>query len=84
MCGTNETEEIVSSAAGSIALLAILFAIFWFRNAITMYNGIGISLALFGAYCYMRAKQRGSKPSVPKGVGASPYSSPMSLRRAQQ
>ena len=35
----------------------ICFAIVWFGIAVTLYNGIGITLALSGAYCYMKAKQ---------------------------
>jgi len=33
----------------------ILFAIVWFKIPISLYNGAGISLALFGAFCYMQA-----------------------------
>jgi len=39
----------------------ILFAIVWFRIPINFYNGVGISLALFGAFCYMQAKQMSSR-----------------------
>lgn len=39
----------------------ILFAIVWFRIPINVYNGIGITLALFGAFCYMQAKQISSR-----------------------
>jgi len=35
----------------------ILFAILWFGTAITVHNGIGISLSLTGAFLYMQAKQ---------------------------
>merc|ERR1719331_3833008 len=53
----------------------ILFAIVWFRIPINLYNGIGITLALFGAFCYMQAKQRSSRAKAPpqfppKAVGA--------------
>ena len=52
----------------------ICFAIVWFGTAITLYNGVGITLALSGAYCYMKAKQASSKaPSAPT---ATPTSSP--------
>lgn len=43
----------------------ISFAIVWFGTAVTLYNGVGISLALSGAYMYMKAKQSSSKPSAP-------------------
>ena len=33
------------------------FAIVWFGIPVTLYNGIGISLALLGAFLYIRAKQ---------------------------
>ncbi len=49
----------------------ISFAIVWFRTPVTLYNGIGISLALSGAYMYMKAKQAGSqKPKVDPPVKA--------------
>merc|ERR1719379_1186307 len=54
----------------------ICFAIVWFGTAITMYNGIGITLALSGAYCYMKAKQASSKsaaPSTPSTPSSSPF-----------
>ena len=50
----------------------IMFAIVWFGTAVTLYNGVGITLALSGAYCYMKAKQIGSRPAAPP-TGASPY-----------
>jgi len=51
----------------------IMFAIVWFGTAVTLYNGVGISLALSGAYCYMKAKQASaSAPSKPAAT-ASPY-----------
>jgi len=43
----------------------ILFAIVWFGSTVTLSNGIGISLALSGAYCYMKAKQISSQPPAP-------------------
>ena len=43
----------------------ILFAIVWFGTAVTIFNGIGISLALSGAYAYMKVKQISSRPSLP-------------------
>jgi len=43
----------------------ILFAIVWFRIPVTLVNGVGISLALFGAFCYMQAKQYSSRPAKP-------------------
>jgi len=44
----------------------ICFAIVWFGTAVTMYNGVGITLALSGAYAYMKAKQASSKaPASP-------------------
>ena len=42
----------------------ICFAIVWFGTAVTIYNGIGITLALSGAYCYMKAKQASNRPSA--------------------
>jgi len=42
----------------------IAFAIVWFRVPVTIFNGIGMSLALFGTFSYMRAKQQISKPSA--------------------
>ena len=35
----------------------IAFAIVWFRVPVTIFNGIGMALALFGTFSYMRAKQ---------------------------
>ena len=35
----------------------ISFAIVWFGIPVTLYNGVGISLALLGAFLYMKAKQ---------------------------
>lgn len=32
----------------------IIFAIVWFRIPVSLFNGIGITLALFGAFCYMQ------------------------------
>ena len=55
----------------------ICFAIVWFGTAVTMYNGIGITLALSGAYAYMKAKQVSSKPAAP-----TPSSSPFVKKRA--
>jgi len=43
----------------------ILFAIVWFKSAVTLFNGIGITLALSGAFCYMKAKQISSRPAAP-------------------
>jgi len=43
----------------------ILFAIVWFKIPININNGIGITLSLFGAFCYMQAKQRSSRPAAP-------------------
>ena len=43
----------------------ICFAIVWFGTAITTYNAIGITLALSGAYCYMKAKQASTRPPSP-------------------
>lgn len=43
----------------------ILFAIVWFRIPVSLFNGIGIALALFGAFCYMQAKQRSIKSRAP-------------------
>lgn len=40
------------------------FAIVWFGIPVTMYNGLGIGLALLGAFLYMKAKQM----SVPSRV----------------
>merc|ERR1711871_14429 len=40
----------------------IMFAIVWFGTAVTLYNGVGITLALSGAYCYMKAKQASACP----------------------
>ena len=55
----------------------ILFAIVWFGTAVTLFNGIGISLALSGAYCYMKAKQISSRPALP------PSASPALARKAR-
>merc|ERR1712070_420772 len=35
----------------------IAFAILWFGIPVSRYNGAGISLAILGAFCYMKAKQ---------------------------
>ena len=44
----------------------IMFAIMWFGTAVTLYNGVGITLALSGAYLYMKAKQYAAKqPASP-------------------
>jgi solute carrier family 35 protein E1 len=58
----------------------ILFAIVWFGTSVTLYNGIGISCALSGAYLYMKAKVRVSKQHaamaaspVPGWQGGGPY-----------
>ena len=57
----------------------ICFAIVWFGTAITLYNGVGITLALSGAYCYMKAKQSSTaKPA------ATPSSSPYTAPRFKQ
>jgi len=53
----------------------IIFAIMWFGIPINLYNGIGISFALFGAFCYMQAKQISSRNKAaaqfpPKPVAA--------------
>ena len=42
----------------------IIFAIVWFKIDITLYNGIGISLALFGAFAYMQARSITCRPSA--------------------
>lgn len=44
------------------------FAIVWFGIPINMYNGIGITLALFGAFCYMKAKQMSIPARTPPSV----------------
>jgi len=52
----------------------IMFAIVWFGTTVTLYNGIGISFALTGAYCYMKAKQASTRAPAPAPPsGASPY-----------
>jgi len=51
----------------------ICFAIVWFGTAVTVYNGVGITLALSGAYCYMKAKQASSKPASPSTPSSSPF-----------
>ena len=44
----------------------IMFAIMWFGTAVTLYNGVGIGLALSGAYLYMKAKQYSARqPASP-------------------
>lgn len=35
----------------------ILFAIMWFGNKVNLFNGVGISLALFGGFLYVQAKR---------------------------
>jgi len=60
----------------------ICFAIVWFGTAVTLYNGVGITLALSGAYCYMKAKQISSRPA--SSQPATPSSSPfLSSRKAR-
>jgi len=39
----------------------ILFAIMWFGNKVTFFNGTGISLALAGGFLYVRAKMADAK-----------------------
>jgi len=56
----------------------IAFAIVWFGVTVTIYNGIGMSLALLGTFSYMRVKQRMSGPSKP----AAKSFSPMPTKRA--
>jgi len=58
----------------------ICFAIVWFGTAVTLYNGVGITLALSGAYCYMKAKQISSRPAAQSP--ATPSSSPYTASRA--
>jgi len=41
------------------------FAIVWFGIPVTLFNGIGMSLALIGAFCYMKAKQMSMRPATP-------------------
>ena len=43
----------------------IAFAIVWFRVPVTIYNGTGMTLALFGTFCYMRAKRSVAPPKSP-------------------
>ena len=45
----------------------ISFAIVWFAIPINMYNGVGIGLALFGAFVYMKAKQQAVARHVAAG-----------------
>lgn len=40
----------------------ITFAIVWFKVPVTLFNGIGMSLALLGTFSYMRAKRAMSVP----------------------
>jgi len=47
----------------------ILFAIVWFKSAVTLFNGLGITMALSGAFCYMKAKQISSRPATPANAG---------------
>lgn len=42
----------------------ILFAIVWFKSAVTLFNGVGITMALSGAFLYMKAKQISSRPAA--------------------
>ena len=56
----------------------IAFAIVWFGVSVTLYNGIGMSLALIGTFSYMRAKRQISGPAKP----ASKQFSPMPAKRA--
>jgi len=44
----------------------IAFAIVWFRVPVTIFNGIGMALALFGTFSYMRAKQQISANAAKK------------------
>merc|ERR1711904_50032 len=46
----------------------IAFAIVWFRVPVTIFNGIGMALALFGTFSYMRAKQRMSAPAASASI----------------
>ena len=56
----------------------ICFAIVWFGTAVTLYNGVGITLALSGAYCYMKAKQASTRPAATPS--STPSSSPFAGR----
>mmetsp|Transcript_63937 Transcript_63937/g.106315 ORF Transcript_63937/g.106315 Transcript_63937/m.106315 type:complete len:131 (-) Transcript_63937:225-617(-) len=38
------------------------FAIVWFGIPVTFFNGAGMTLAVFGAFCYMKAKQMSVRP----------------------
>ena len=59
----------------------ICFAIVWFGTAVTMYNGVGITLALSGAYAYMKAKQASTaKPAATPNT--TPSTSPYASNRA--
>jgi solute carrier family 35 protein E1 len=56
------------------------FAIAWFGIPVNLFNGIGMSLALIGAFCYMKAKQLSMRPITPTLTpGKTP--SPLGYRR---
>jgi len=40
------------------------FAILWFGIPVNLYNGIGIALAIMGAFFYMKAKQMSARPAM--------------------
>merc|ERR1719231_1596567 len=50
-------------------------------DAVTLYNGVGITLALSGAYCYMKAKQVSARPAATPT--STPTSSPFVTARMQ-
>lgn len=51
------------------------FAIVWFGIPVTLYNGLGIFLALLGALLYMKAKQMDASPHASQGRSPTHFAS---------
>jgi len=58
----------------------ICFAIVWFGTAVTLYNGVGITLALSGAYCYMKAKQVSTRAPAPATIPPTPLNPSFNIK----